>query len=224
MPTGLTPPRISTRITVTLSDETTLSVDRTSVEIRPDMCVWRGLVERTSEPVTLMWWPDGRMAGTVQHSGRIYSIRHLGDGELQAVVEMAENRMPPEHAPLVPRPRSDDPTLRDDPLVQQGDASTARPPRPGAKSLTERGVTPAPGSASKDDAKDVIIDVMVAYTRKAASNYTDIKHDLIDLAIEEANEFLPLEQSRPREAAPRVRLRDKLRRGGRSFRPCLALR
>ena len=42
--------------------------------------------------------------------------------------------------------------------------------------------TPAPAS------KDVVIDVIVAYTRKAASNYADVKHELIDLAIEEANE------------------------------------
>ena len=180
------PAKDATRITLTLSDETTLTVDRTSVEVRADMCVWRGLVEGTGEPATLMWWPDGRMAGTVQHSGRIYSIRYLG-GELHAVVEMAENRMPAEHAPLVPRARPDDPTLRDDPLVQQGDATTARPRRSGGKSPTERMGTAPPEVASKD-AKDVIIDVIVAYTRKAAANYADIKHDLIDLAIEEANE------------------------------------
>jgi hypothetical protein len=178
----------ATRVTVTLNDETTLTVDRTSVELRPDMCVWHGLVEGTSEPVTLMWWPDGRMAGTVQHSGRIYSIRHLGGGELHAVVELADDRMPPEHAPLVPRTRADDPTLRDDPLVQQGDASTVRPQRSAAKLPTERAATPAPAPASNDDANDVIIDVIVAYTPKAASNYTDIKRDLIDLAIEDAND------------------------------------
>jgi hypothetical protein len=177
----------ATRITVTLSDETTLTVDRMSVEVRVDLCVWRGLVEGTGEPATLMWWPDGRMAGTVQHAGRIYSIRHLG-GELHAVVEMAENRMPAEHAPLVPRARSDDPTLRDDPLVQQGDAGTARPRKSGAKSSAERTATARAEVASKGDAKDVIIDVIVAYTRKAAANYADIKQDLIGLAIEEANE------------------------------------
>jgi hypothetical protein len=181
------PAKDDTRITVTLSDETTLVLRRTSVEVRPDMCVWFGSVEGTGEPATLMWWPDGRMAGTVQHSGRIYSIRHLG-GELHAVVEMAEDRMPAEHAPMVPRARSNDPTLRDDPLVQQGDASIARARRSGAKSPAERMAPMQPGAAFSDDAKDVIIDVIVAYTRKAATNYTDIKHDLIDLAIEEANE------------------------------------
>jgi len=34
----------------------------------------------------------------------------------------------------------------------------------------------------------VVIDVIVAYTRKAASNYSDVKRELVDLSIEEANE------------------------------------
>ena len=40
----------------------------------------------------------------------------------------------------------------------------------------------APGAA------DVVIDVIIAYTRKAAANYTDIKNELVDLSIEEGNE------------------------------------
>ena len=59
------------------------------------------------------------MAGTVQHQGRIYSIRHMG-GEMHAVVEMSEDKMPQEHAPMPERMRPDDPNLRDDPLRQRG--------------------------------------------------------------------------------------------------------
>ena len=55
----------------------------------------------TGAPATLMWWPGGKMTGTVQHEGRIYSIRHMG-GEMHAVVEMGEDRMPQEHAPMPP--------------------------------------------------------------------------------------------------------------------------
>ena len=77
---------------------------RTSVDIRKDMCIWRGAVEGTDAPATIMWWPGGKMAGTVQHQGRIYSIRHMG-GEMHAVVEMAEDRMPQEHAPMPERMR-----------------------------------------------------------------------------------------------------------------------
>ena len=167
---------------MSLSDNTQLTLRRTGVEVRADMCIWRGVVEGTGGPATLMWWPGGRTTGTIQHAGRLYSIRHLG-GELHAVVEMAEDRMPLEHAPMVPRPRRDDPTLRDDPLVQQGDASAVRPGGRRVKSPADNAV-----AASGAPGKDVIIDVMVAYTGKAASYYADIKHDLVDLAIEEANE------------------------------------
>src|SRR5262252_3795407 len=181
------PARDTARSTVALSDEKTLSIRRTSVEVRSDMCVWRGVVEETGAPATIMWWPGGKMAGTVQHQGRLYSIRHLG-GELIAVVEMGEDRMPQEHAAMSPRPRADDPTLRDDPLVQQGDASALRPKPSNApvetKAAERADKKPSPPSGGGD----VTIDVIVAYTKKAASNYADVKRELIDLAIEEGNE------------------------------------
>jgi hypothetical protein len=120
-------PRNAPSITVALSDATVLTIRRTSVDVRSDMCVWRGVVETTGAPATLMWWPGGRMTGTVEHQGRIYSIRHMG-GQMHAVVEMDEDRMPPEHAAMTPRMRSDDPNLRDDPLVRQGDASMLKHP------------------------------------------------------------------------------------------------
>jgi hypothetical protein len=43
-------------------------------------------------------------------------------------------------------------------------------------------------SGSPGPTSDVVIDVIVAYTKKAAGHYADIKHDLVELAIEEANE------------------------------------
>ena len=93
------------RISVKLSDKTVLTIVRTNVDIRKDMCIWRGKVEGTDAPATIMWWPGGKMAGTVQHEGRIYSIRHMG-GEMHAVVEMAEDKMPQEHAPMPERMRA----------------------------------------------------------------------------------------------------------------------
>ena len=184
------PAKDAAHITVALGGDRPLSIRRTSVEIRSDMCVWRGVVEETGAPATIMWWPGGKMAGTVQHQGRLYSIRHLG-GELIAVVEMGEDRMPQEHASMSPRPRVDDPTLRDDPLVQQGDASALRPKSaptnaPAATKAAERSTNNP--SAPPSAAGDATIDVIVAYTKKAASNYADVKRELIDLAIEEGNE------------------------------------
>ena len=45
-------------------------------------------------------------------------------------------------------------------------------------------------AASKDNSapKDVVIDVIVAYTKNVANNYSDVKRELVELSIEEANE------------------------------------
>ena len=182
------------KIIVKLSEQTTLTIARTSVDIKSDMCIWRGRVEGTDAPATLMWWPGGKMAGTVQHEGRNYSIRHMG-GEMHAVVEMSEDRMPQEHAPMPSRMRSNDPNLRDDPLIQQGDASKLRPVTQGMRPPQAKGLQakkkqkPATAVAKRGSApKDVVIDVLVAYTKKAAGNYVDVRRELVDLSIEEGNE------------------------------------
>ena len=172
-------------ITVAFADNTTITIVRSSLDLKPDMCIWRGTVEGTEAQVTLMWWANGKMTGTVQGRGRPQSIRHLG-GRLYAVVEMGEDRMPQEHAPMAQGTRGD-PTLRDDPLVRQGDASSikARTAAPSPAALLDAAkprIAPAAPAG-----KDVTIDVIVAYTRKAASSYSDVKRELVDLSIEEAN-------------------------------------
>ena len=189
------------KIIVKLSSEKVLTITRSSVDIKPTMCIWRGTVDGTDAPATIMWWPGGKMAGNVQHEGRIYSIRHIG-GEMHAVVEMGEDRMPDEHAPMPARMRNNDPNLRDDPLIQQGDASMLRPSpagprRPPALAATRQPTKMAaanPGKAlpartrTAPHGRDIVIDVLVAYTKKTASNYADVKRELVDLAIEEGNE------------------------------------
>jgi hypothetical protein len=96
--------------------------------------------------------------------------------------------------------RGNDPNLRDDPLMQQGDASALRPltgARPPAPLQAKRRepklainlgkAAPAKAKASQS-VRDIVIDVLVAYTKKTASNYSDVKRELVDLAIEEGNE------------------------------------
>src|SRR5262245_41576232 len=186
------------RITIKLSDKTVLTVLRSNVDIRKDMCIWRGTVDGTDAPATLIWWPAGQMPRTVHHEGRIYSIRHMGH-DMYAVVEMAEDKMPQEHAPMPERMRSNDPNLRDDPLIHQGDASIMRPVTQGmrpAKALQEK--KPKKQQTAKKDAgkakgaqagpAPIVIDVIVAYTKQAAANYADVKRELVDLSVEEANE------------------------------------
>jgi hypothetical protein len=173
------------KITVELSDNTVLTISRTSVDIRSDMCVWRGTVDGTGAPVTLMWWPGGKTTGMLQHQGKLYSIRHMG-GEMHAVVEMGEDKMPREHAPMPARLRSADPSLRDDPLVNQGDGSILRPVTAGSRPPAQKGQQQqAKGEAGSDG---VVIDVIVAYTKKAAGYYTDVRRELAELAVEEGNE------------------------------------
>ena len=187
-----------------LSDNTVLTIVRTSVDIRKDMCIWRGTVEGTDAPATIMWWPGGKMAGTVQHEGRIYSIRHMG-GEMYAVVEMAEDKMPQEHAPMPERMRSNDPNLRDDPLVKQGDASIMRPVTQGmrppqapagrqrqeeAADGRQRRTRPAQGQGPRKagpDADRHRRDRRL-HQEGGGGNYADVKRELVDLSIEEANE------------------------------------
>jgi hypothetical protein len=101
-------------IVLALNASTHVTLTRTSVEIRPDMCVWRGAVDATDAPVTILWWPGGKMVGMIQHAGHIFSIRHIG-GDMHVIIETSEDRMPQEHAPGPPRTRVDDPNLRDEP-------------------------------------------------------------------------------------------------------------
>jgi len=188
------------RLLLQLDDKTVLSVTRTTVEIEADRCIWRGTVDGTNAPATIMWWPGVALAGTVQHDGRIYAIRRMRGGpRAVAIVEMSEERMPPEHAPMSARHRVNNSNLRDDPLVHQGDASMLRSPIERQRSADDGSQTkrwnkdePAPMvSTTKPGTtlapKDIIINVIVAYTRKAASKYTDVRRELVEFAIEEAN-------------------------------------
>jgi hypothetical protein len=132
------------------------------------------------------------MVGAIHHEGRIYSIRCM-HGVLHAIVEMREDKMPPPHAPMPADLRAADPSLRDDPLVQQGDASILRSIVRGMHVAAAK----VPGSLDKEAEKrgpqpptpdDIVIDVIVAYTKKVAGNYTDTTRELVELAIEESNE------------------------------------
>jgi Metallo-peptidase family M12 len=178
------------RMTIELKAGEAVTITGRSVEKRDDLYVFRGTVDGTGAPATLMWWADGKMVGTVQHAGHTYVFRHMG-GVVHAVVEINMARMPQEHAPMPARLR--DPDSRDDPLVRQGDASMVRSPMVGVGAPTVPGKDimsgkPA-GSAEPGTAPaDVVIDVLVAYTRKAAANYADIKREVVQLAIEEGNE------------------------------------
>jgi hypothetical protein len=177
------------KITVHLNKQTAVSVARTNVTVKSDMLIWRGVVEGTGAPASIMWWPGVTMTGRIQHDGRIYAIRCI-HGEMHVIVELVEGRMPPEHAPMPARLRSNDPSLRDDPLATQGDASILRSVVAGMRPLTPpRPVAAArPGPPPAAPGEDIVIDVIVAYTKKAAGHYNDVARELVERSIEESNE------------------------------------
>jgi hypothetical protein len=181
------------KTTVPLGGGLDKSITRASIEIKGDKAIWRGPVDETGVPLTIMWWPNGRMAGAVQIGNQFYSIRDLGNS-IYTLVEMDDKRMPSEHAPLPPRLRTNDPNLRDDPLIQQGDASvirsaqtTPRAPAPGGSDAAN---SPRPQSEIKKQTpvEDIVIDVIVAYTAKATAHYNDVRREVVELAIERGNE------------------------------------
>ena len=78
---------------------------------------------------------------------------------------------------------------------REGDASILRPvtggmrpPSRGKKEQPQPPSSPKKASANPGAERgDIVIDVIVAYTKKAASNYADVKRELVELSIEEAN-------------------------------------
>jgi hypothetical protein len=101
-----------------------------------------------------------------------YSIRRIG-ANLHAIVELSDDLMPPDH----PRPllvSSTDPIRR-----LRGGINALTAPQPSGEQAKIRKSAPR---------GDVNIDVMIAYTKKAASYYGDIQRELIDLSMEAANQ------------------------------------
>ena len=61
--------------------------------------------------------------------------------------------------------------------------NAAPPPQDKKKQTDAKTGKPTDGAPG-----DIIIDVIVAYTAKAARNYNDIASDLVELAVEDANQ------------------------------------
>ena len=173
-------PEAPPSLVIPLNDKTIVTVSRTSVTKTPYGYEWHGVVEGTGDPVTLLCWPGGRLAGTIKYQGHTYVVKYMGGG-MHAVVEIAPDKLPPEHGPAG-KDKMQKMNMREDPLVRQGDASMMKP---------DAGPTPSTKMMAQDQAeapKDATITLIVAYTKKAASHYVDIEKDLIDVAIAEANQ------------------------------------
>ena len=194
-----------TSLVIPLNDKITITARRISITKTADGYVWRGAVDSTDEPVTLLWWPGGRLSGSITFKGHVYAVRNMG-GNMHGVVDMMPAGLPPEHAPMAPDAMKKM-NMTQDPFVRHGDASMMPDPnapskavRPDTKDLEDAPLTkqallaPAPAlTASRQSKhsgkpKPVTISVLIAYTKKAASYYSDIEKDLIALIVEDANQ------------------------------------
>ena len=185
-------------VKITLKNNLTVTAIRRSVVIEGDRCIWRGVIEGSENPVTIMWWGNGRITGTIHTGEKLYQLKHLGNDTI-GIVETAMDKIPDEHARASPE-RMQRMQMQDDRVYKEGDASRMRPKRSevddakdardakGNVKLALRLPTEAKARGKAAPGAKVVIDVMVAYTAKAAANYGDIRRDLIELAIEETNQ------------------------------------
>lgn len=153
--------------------------DITLVRKRPPVVTakgitWNGEVEETGERAVLMLWKDGHLSGYFGYKGRIFVVNHMGN-RVHTMAEVDPHKLPPDHAPS---PKSN-PAHRDASPVPSLPATP--PPEPAITpfSDTERQAL---------EAKQITIDVMLLYTNNAAKHYVREPSDLIELAIEQANE------------------------------------
>jgi hypothetical protein len=108
------------------------------------------------------------------YKGHIYTVMNMG-GEVHAVIEVDPKMMPPDHAN-----RSDRPHRADQAQASRDPASEPSPP-PKVEPISAADLQAL-------NAKKIVIDVMMLYTNRAASQYMLQPADAIELAIEQANE------------------------------------
>jgi hypothetical protein len=161
------------RIILPINDAQNVTIRRVKAVTREKGSAWRGVIEETGENAVLMWWNDGRLSGVLGYKGHIYTIEDMG-GHVHAVIEYDPKKMPPDH-----------PTVTSDVPRARGDQAVSAPP--------PKSAPPAIEPLSEDErraleAKDITIDLMMLYTKKAASQYICDPADLIELAVEQVNE------------------------------------
>jgi peptidyl-Asp metalloendopeptidase len=160
------------RIVIPINEDERITVVRTEAVKTAKGVIWRGAIEDTGERAVLLWWMDGRLTGEFGYKGHIFTVMNMG-GELHALLEADPKMMPPEH-PVNPT----------DPREDEGRALAPEEP-------TIPKVEPV---SSADlmalEAKTIIIDVMMLYTKRAASHYMRNPEDVLTLSFERANESL----------------------------------
>ena len=112
-------------LVIPIADGTRVTARRTSVSKAAGGWAWHGVVEGSGEPVTLLWWPSGKMTGTVTYNAHVYAIHDMGGG-MHGIVEMNPEALPQDHATMGTEMRNKM-NANFDPLVTKGDASQLMP-------------------------------------------------------------------------------------------------
>ena len=178
-------------VALTLEGAHTVIIRRSAETASAEGTTWSGTVEETGESALLMWWKDGRFTGVLGYKGRIYSVANSGS-KVSAVIEGDAHRVP-DHAAGALKQSADAFGRKPSPAPsgaaplgqRPGDLTVAR------ASVADPAARPVPPFADAErralEAKVVTIDLMMVYTRKAASHYIIGMADLIARAVEETN-------------------------------------
>lgn len=182
-------------IRIPLSETETITAKRVNVYTTQDGCYWHGEIGESGLPMSLMWWPNGRMSGSFSHNGKNYVIKNIG-GDNHAIMELNPDLMPDEH-PAMPAgfrqrfqtpeggERLDRMPVEDLQNLQDARDDPGALPDEFAKLLQEQENALLP--AEKTD-EQIEISVLFAYTKKAASHYSNIENDVISLAVEQTTQ------------------------------------
>ena len=162
------------KVVLPMSDGSNITlVRKRPPDFTPGGVTWVGETEETGERALLMLWKDGHLSGYFGYKGRVFTVSHVG-GDVHAMAEIDPRKLPPDHAP--------DPAQRN--------PSVAPAPAPALPKMPpEPAVAPFPDAERQAlEAKEIVIDVMLLYTKKVADSYIRDPADLSALAIEQANE------------------------------------
>jgi peptidyl-Asp metalloendopeptidase len=164
---------IGAKIMLPFRDGKSLALIRKGSVVHTDGSVtWQGEVEETGERAMLMLWGNSLLTGYFAYNGTVFTVESLGGG-VQAFAEMDQHKLPGDHPPSAAR----------DSAPIAGKPPTPRPAPPEPK------VAPFADAVRRDlETKSITIDVMMLYTGNVAKHYIRNPADLLELAIDEANE------------------------------------
>ncbi len=94
--TWAAPESMRDEIVIQINQTEKITVKRNRVETLADRTIWHGTIAGSQMPVSLIWWPGGKLTASFSYRNKMYAIRNL-KGMAHAVIEMDPDDLPPEH-------------------------------------------------------------------------------------------------------------------------------